>query len=155
MSKKFKIFLLFNFVLVTSLLEGCRLRHWNDDSGVLDDSQDRGEYSIRCFESFVDTTKPIWFFKVTGILNPNNRDQPIEVTIQKKTSNNDPIEIATKARGKGLVSDEYGIFLGYDSGALTADQLHEGRKGFYNGLLTITSNDESNVTDVFCEFKPM
>lgn len=138
---------------VSTLFVGCRARQWDESSGVLDSDESTGRVSVRCFENIENSEKPVWLFQVSGAHSSTDQEQPLQVSVQKKLADAGAVSIANAQSGRGVVSKDAGIFLGYESGALTADQADQNKAGFFGGLLTMTGNSAENSAEVLCEVR--
>jgi len=143
--RSFKILL----VLTLMSLEGCKARQ-HDEAGLLSSGEKDvneetvalgGNYSLLCLPDNNASTDASESFLVTvkGAENPQDEAQPILVTIDVARSGKED-RLFTDVKGRGAIVKDRSIFLGFETGVLTADlSAVEPGGETYTGVISIAS----------------
>ena len=136
------------FILTVSL-GACKARQ-HDEDGLLSAEGDNaneesialgGNYSLLCIPDNKTSTEASESFLVTvkGAENPKDEAQPILVTIDVARSGQED-RLFTDVRGRGAIAKDRSIFLGFETGVLTAElsSVQAGSETF-NGVISIAS----------------
>jgi hypothetical protein len=135
--------------LLAVTLGACKARQ-HDEAGLLSSDTEKaneetlalgGNYSLLCIPDNKVSTDASESFLVTvkGAENPKDESQPILVTIDVARSGQED-RLFTDVKGRGAIAKDRSIFLGFETGVLTAELSSvEPESETFTGVISIAS----------------
>jgi hypothetical protein len=140
----------------------CKVRD-PDAGGLLDDTEadadptaaeekvaDGGRFAIDCR---VLEGKGHYFVEVSGAVRADDEAQPLYVHVERRDGSAAPRILAGREAGRGRVTVQGSLFIGFQSGALTAEPAREG-DGTHLGVLSLADDPEAVGAAVRCKVVP-
>jgi hypothetical protein len=111
-----------------------------------------GDYTIGCRAQDPDLPQDVFTLVVHGAASATDETQALSVTVLRRYADaaRGVAELARAEAGRGAVRPKGPIFVGFQSGALTAEYTAAGALETHNGLLTLASDPAVNGLSVGC-----
>ena len=111
-----------------------------------------GSFTVTCRPQDPQIQQDLFIVAVRGAVSPDDEAQPVVVSVERRRANaaQQADRLAADESGRGVVRPKGAVFIGFQSGVLTADYAGQASANTHTGLLTLAADPSVNGMPVGC-----
>lgn len=95
-----------------------------------------------------------YLLSIKGAVRPDDELQPLLVSLSLDRAGS-VLPLGENQKGRGAIDPQGAIFVGFESGVLTADKISQSTTPAYQGVITLANDQDADALAVFCRAEPV